>query len=272
MKPAGWISRSSPFPKTFSIRPRTHTHLQTALTRLSVFRLQEIFSSAGQTPGSTIAGTTGSIANNHGTQGPSNTATVIPIMASDNALPDTIDGKPRPSNVSAFFVESTDTVDYDNRWGRLWRARWTPWDRGGPSMPLYDVLVDRRDLFPSPLAGKKALVPGAGRGHDVLLLASFGFDAYGLDLSSEASAAAKENEEKNGGLRIYKPKEGQRGSVVWLTGDFFSWDFSGIGKFDLIFDYTVCTADTSTHSLFYLLALKVLISYTKSFCVLLPRN
>ena len=135
-------------------------------------------------------------------------------------------------------------------------------------MPLYDVLVDRRDLFPSPFTGKKALVPGAGRGHDVLLLASFGFDVYGLDISPEASAAAKENEENNGGVGIYEAKEGQRGSVFWLTGDFLSWDFSGIGKFDLIFDYTVRPTNVSTNLPLAIKSANII--YKKFLCALPP--
>src|SRR4051794_24490209 len=75
-----------------------------------------------------------------------------------------------------------------SRWDSLWRESYTPWDRGGPSLALADLLSSQlsspssQQLIPIPSSQdddqkrKKALVPGCGRGHDVLLLSSFGYD------------------------------------------------------------------------------------------------
>ncbi|KAL8418883.1 hypothetical protein RB594_002185 [Gaeumannomyces avenae] len=140
-------------------------------------------------------------------------------------------------------------AEHGGRWDGLWREEFTPWDRAGPSMALHDLLADRPDLVPPPpppsgAARPKALVPGCGRGYDVLLLAAFGYDAYGVDYSAEATKEAAlyqekvraENDER------YRPRDGRaQGHVKWLTGDFFADDWiceAGADKFDLIFDYT----------------------------------
>ncbi|TVY37559.1 Thiocyanate methyltransferase [Lachnellula subtilissima] len=90
---------------------------------------------------------------------------------------------------------------------------------------------------------RKALVPGCGRGYDVLLLAAHGYDAYGLEISVKALEIAKRVEGEKGGEDIYETKEGvERGRVTWLAGDFFKGDFQKDvegGTFILIYDYTV---------------------------------
>ncbi|EJT76933.1 hypothetical protein GGTG_06847 [Gaeumannomyces tritici R3-111a-1] len=140
-------------------------------------------------------------------------------------------------------------AEHGSRWDGLWREEFTPWDRAGPSMALQDLLADRPDLVPPPpppsaAARPKALVPGCGRGYDVLLLAAFGYDAYGVDYSAEATKEAALYQEK---IRAenderYRPRDGRaQGHVKWLTGDFFADDWireAGADKFDLIFDYT----------------------------------
>lgn len=193
--------------------------------------------------------------------------------------PELFEGRPRPANIPAFFADSTSPSDFSAHWSRLWQGGWTPWDRGGPSLALHDLLnsVEHRHLFPSPLLTteededgaeqnmkikrRKALVPGAGRGHDVLLLASHGYDAYGLDLAADAADAARENMARywntnNGAYAAKDPTVG-RGTVTFLTGDFFEFDFSSVEGlcnyvdksgifrgFDLIFDYTFLCALT----------------------------
>ncbi|KAI1495209.1 S-adenosyl-L-methionine-dependent methyltransferase [Biscogniauxia mediterranea] len=141
--------------------------------------------------------------------------------------------------------------EYDSRWDTCWDEKRTPWDRGGPSWALYDVLKEKPELFPLPGRSgtrKTALVPGCGTGYDVLLLSAFGFDVCGLDLSAGATAAAKKHaEEKKEEEGPYEPQEGvERGAITWLTGNFFEDDWlreveAATGKpakFDLIFDYT----------------------------------
>lgn len=151
-------------------------------------------------------------------------------------------------------------AEHGSQWDSQWRESRTPWDRGGPSLALHDLLSQRPDLVPPaqhhdhrglPLRDatgavekKKALVPGCGRGHDVLLLSSWGYDVWGLDYSPAAKEQAIENQKKAEAEGLYKPINGlEKGSVNWVTGDFFGEDWTaGIGakpKFDFIYDYTV---------------------------------
>lgn len=130
------------------------------------------------------------------------------------------------------------------------------WDRGSASPALIDVVEGYRkpgEMFhPFTADGrrKKALVPGCGRGYDVVLLALHGFDAYGLDISeagvAEAEAfAAKELDgpgDANFGPRYDKNAIDQsRGNAKFLKGNFFTseWEAQAVGRFDLIYDYTV---------------------------------
>lgn len=140
------------------------------------------------------------------------------------------------------------------QWDSLWTASYTPWDRGGPSAALDDLLAERgSDLF-FPGAGEekttktkrraRALVPGCGRGYDALLLAAYGFDVVGLDYSAAATREAAGVEARVGAEEAYRPRgeKGEKGTVTWLTGDFFADEFldeAGTESFDLIFDYTV---------------------------------
>jgi len=54
------------------------------------------------------------------------------------------------------------------------------------------------------------------------------------------------------GKGVYETRDGvEKGKITWLAGDFFSdevlKDVEGDGKFDLIYDYTVCR-QCSSHS------------------------
>ena len=93
---------------------------------------------------------------------------------------------------------------------------------------------------------KKALVPGCGRGVDVLLLASFGYDAYGLEYSGAAVQACRQEEKESTTSAKYpvRDEEVGRGKVTFVQGDFFKDDWLeelglGLNCFDLIYDYTV---------------------------------
>lgn len=145
-------------------------------------------------------------------------------------------------------------------WNELWEASFAPWDKGRPNPALVDALSQRADLFPSlptapsappPASGRtprrrpRALVPGCGRGYDVLLLASHGYDAYGLEASARAlEACATLRREQGHEYPALDPEVGC-GEVKFLAGDFFSSDWvkeveGGVGEgFDLIYDYTV---------------------------------
>ncbi|KAF2399629.1 S-adenosyl-L-methionine-dependent methyltransferase, partial [Trichodelitschia bisporula] len=145
-------------------------------------------------------------------------------------------------------------------WNDLWASSFTPWDRAGPSPALADTLSQKADLLGQPaVAGTdgsttraRALVPGCGRGYDVLLLASAGYDAWGLDSSGvavgEAERYAAEAGNDEGIYPLINPEVG-RGAAHFLEGDFYArnWEagITGLaedGGFDLIYDYTFLCA------------------------------
>ncbi|MGA8259509.1 MAG: methyltransferase domain-containing protein [Arenicellales bacterium] len=76
------------------------------------------------------------------------------------------------------------TLTTDNThefWQERYVNRNTPWDRGGTSPALSDWLGSGEFSPPA-----KVLVPGCGRGHEVLELARRGFEVTGVDLSEAA--------------------------------------------------------------------------------------
>ncbi|CAG7996693.1 unnamed protein product [Penicillium nalgiovense] len=149
---------------------------------------------------------------------------------------------------------------YVDGWASLWdKGDNLPWDRGFPNPALEDTLVKQRPTIGAPLATdaqgqsyrRKALVPGCGRGVDVLLLASFGFDAYGLEYSAAAIEACKKEENDNASWYRVRDQTVGTGKVTWIQGDFFddAW-LQKIGVplngFDIIYDYTFfCALDPS---------------------------
>lgn len=144
------------------------------------------------------------------------------------------------------------TSDQPDLWSQLWdKEEFLPWDRGMPNPALEDVLSDRQDLIGScfklgpdgETQRKKALVPGCGRGYDVLLLASFGYDAYGLEVSEKVVELCVQEQKKNRQKYPAKDESAGSGSATFIQGDFFGdeWagNIQGEAKFDLIYDYTV---------------------------------
>ncbi|KAL8695222.1 MAG: hypothetical protein Q9218_000260 [Villophora microphyllina] len=143
---------------------------------------------------------------------------------------------------------------YTDRWANLWDAGdFLPWDRGGPNPALIDLLDQRKDLLGDCFVQenadirrrKTALVPGCGRGYDVLLFASYGYDAYGLEVSAKAVERCLEEKAAKGHKYSAKDESAGSGKSNFIIGDFFQSDWSsdidGGGSFDLIYDYTVMT-------------------------------
>ncbi|KAF7714980.1 Thiopurine S-methyltransferase family protein [Penicillium ucsense] len=141
---------------------------------------------------------------------------------------------------------------YVEGWASLWeKGDDLPWDRGFPNPALEDTLVERVGTVGGPVAQRedgtsyrrKALVPGCGRGVDVLLLASFGYDAYGLEYSPGAVEACKKEEAANLSRYPVRDESVGRGKVTWIQGDFFddAW-LKAINVprngFDIVYDYT----------------------------------
>ncbi|KAF2139258.1 uncharacterized protein K452DRAFT_232270, partial [Aplosporella prunicola CBS 121167] len=199
----------------------------------------------------------------------------------------------KPTDARAHLLKhfgSSDPKDHPARWNDLWKeGNFLPWDRGFPNPAFRDILytkvfpnhnpagVDREHpLVPPPVDPKtgrrrRALVPGCGKGYDVLLLAASGYDAWGLESSEHAVRMAEEykkegqseptKQELEEGKRGHKEyaihnKEIGLGHSRFVHGDFFKDDWfsriedSGIQgasfavapKFDIIYDYTFLSA------------------------------
>ena len=142
---------------------------------------------------------------------------------------------------------------YLQGWDELWKSDFMPWDRGSPSPALADTLINHANVIGNASVDdgqkrrKRALVAGCGRGVDVFLLASFGYDVIGLEYSEKALEACKEYAKQNeGNYPAYDEGVG-KGSMKFLQGDFYSdewlgktgWAEGWDKKFDLIYDYTV---------------------------------
>ncbi|KAL9105051.1 MAG: hypothetical protein Q9163_000064 [Psora crenata] len=157
----------------------------------------------------------------------------------------------RAKMMAHFSGESTGNPE---KWAALWdKGDFLPWDRGRPNPALEDVLTDKHDLIGTCMTvdgsgesrRKKALVPGCGRGYDVLLLASFGYDAYGLEASETAVKRCVEEQQASGKNYPIKDESTGAGTVSFIYGDFFGEDLAsrtGVDKFDLIYDYTFLCA------------------------------
>ncbi len=120
-------------------------------------------------------------------------------------------------------------------------------DRGRPSPALEDTLVNHHDVIGNALVDgrrKRALVPGCGRGVDVLLLEAYGYDVLGLEVSEMAVKACLEYAKEYGNDHPIKDQTAGKGSRNFVHGDFYGNDFlkdAGLAadeKFDLIYDYT----------------------------------
>ncbi|KAJ4983467.1 thiopurine s-methyltransferase family protein [Stagonosporopsis vannaccii] len=173
-----------------------------------------------------------------------------------------------------FASLDTSSASQGSGWNSLWEAStFLPWDRGLPNPALVDLLASPAsppvsttqnptpgapaadapapvvDLPPSVAAGrrKKALVPGCGTGYDVRLLAAYGWDAVGLEVSPHAAEAARAFLSSASGEAVYKVQDGGagEGSAVCVVGDFFEDGWladAGVdkeGAFDIIYDNTV---------------------------------
>ncbi|OTA32928.1 hypothetical protein BTJ68_05676 [Hortaea werneckii EXF-2000] len=116
-------------------------------------------------------------------------------------------------------------------WNAMWEQNVTPWDRGEPNRGLLIPGHLQQQNPHQPTRRKKALVPGCGRGYDVLLLASYGYDAYGLDTSALAIQGAQELARSPDRATKYPPGTNSSGTTAgpgtatFLEADFFSDDF-----------------------------------------------
>ena len=159
------------------------------------------------------------------------------------------------ARIGAYFEGYKSATDFQERWSKMWdEGDFLPFDRGEPNPALVDILTDRHDLIGTCFVEdghggrrrKRALVPGCGRGYDVLLLASFGYDACGLELGETATKRAREEQERNGHKYPVRDAAIGAGEIKFVTGDFFKDDWTqavgGNEMFEFIYDYTVWRA------------------------------
>lgn len=116
-------------------------------------------------------------------------------------------------------------VDRPEHWEDIYQRNDARWDKGRPSPPIERLL--KEGLVP---AGARVAVPGAGRGHEALLLARAGFETTAVDFAPSAVTAMKEAAAKAGvSLRV-------------LQEDVFS--LAAHGPFDAIVEHTIfCAID-----------------------------
>lgn len=143
-------------------------------------------------------------------------------------------------------------VQHNTLWDSLWqKGDFLPWDKGEPGQALVDTLAQRKDLLGTPVGSsggekkrKRALVPGCGRGYDVLFLSSIGYDAYGLEISANAIKACQDHAKKEYYTYLERAAGSEAGSYTFVQGDFFkdAWvkELNAEHGFDLVYDYTVC--------------------------------
>ncbi|KAE8158446.1 S-adenosyl-L-methionine-dependent methyltransferase [Aspergillus tamarii] len=136
-------------------------------------------------------------------------------------------------------------------WSNLWDTDSSNlWDRGMPSPALIDFIEERVNPLTEDGRRKKALVPGCGKGYDVVMLALHGFDVFGLEVSETGASVAREYaqselhspQDYNFGSQFKESPGVRKGEVTILQGDFFKRDWESVTQFDLIYDYTFLCA------------------------------
>jgi SAM-dependent methyltransferase len=106
-------------------------------------------------------------------------------------------------------------------WQTLYDGNDTPFDLRGPSAPFIDWLDAEK-----PRPGR-AVVPGCGRGHDVLELARRGWDALGIDFAPSAVRDATGNASRAGLI-----------GARFLEADIFALGPEHDAAYDLLFEQT----------------------------------
>ena len=102
-------------------------------------------------------------------------------------------------------------------WDSCYRDNNLPWNRNQPSPPLVEWVRKNQPTG-------RALVPGCGLGHDVVMLAESGIDATGLDIAPTAVAKARETYPTH--------------SARFVEGDLFAQPADWLGAFDLVVEHT----------------------------------
>jgi methyl halide transferase len=106
-------------------------------------------------------------------------------------------------------------------WEQNYQEGHTPWNKGLPSPPMLEWVEQN-------LPQGRALVPGCGVGHDVVMLVEKGLDAHGLDIAPTAIAMA----------HAAYPDQKSR----FVLGDLFATPSDWQGSFDYLFEHTCLCA------------------------------
>ncbi len=153
-----------------------------------------------------------------------------------------------------YFRESDGKMRAMNRdleWERRYGQSDTPWDKGMVAPALTKFLEQNR-------IGRRVLVPGCGRGHEVRELALHpDVEVVGLDISSTAIAQARE---------LAKSASPNRISLV--EGDFFQLPDNLKGSFDWVVEHTCfCAIDPAQRPNYALAAAEALRTGGKLFAI-----
>ncbi|OIP99392.1 MAG: thiopurine S-methyltransferase [Zetaproteobacteria bacterium CG2_30_46_52] len=109
-------------------------------------------------------------------------------------------------------------------WEGMYQAEQTGWDRGQASPALAQWLASEH------LADKsqRILIPGCGRGYEVIALAKLGFNVTAIDIAPSAIAALNQGLAEAG---VY---------ATTICGDIFTYDAQH--KFDVVYEQTCLCA------------------------------
>ncbi len=126
----------------------------------------------------------------------------------------------------------------ENSWEQMWAAglpRGAAFDCAGPSPVLKELLKLKPESTGSKRSkrSKRALVPGAGRAYDAVLLASKGYHTFAIDISKTAIAEAN---------KVVNESNVAQNMIELQQVDFFSFEVPEIDRFDLIWDATFLCA------------------------------
>lgn len=116
----------------------------------------------------------------------------------------------------------------EHEWEQQYLNGRTGWDRGGPS-PALEYWVEMGYFTP----GARILIPGCGRGHEVINLARMGLNVTAVDVASTPIEY----------LNSQLDKEGLKAS--YIQADLFAWEPDR--PFDLIYDQTCLCALNPNH-------------------------
>uniref|UniRef100_A0A383W5P7 Uncharacterized protein n=1 Tax=Tetradesmus obliquus TaxID=3088 RepID=A0A383W5P7_TETOB len=145
-----------------------------------------------------------------------------------------------PVAAAAAAAEHPSWSEYNQRWFNIWHdglQKGQQFDKGAPSPQLMQLLSSGQ----LQVQGKRALVPGCGRGYDVVAFAAAGASlSVGLDICPDAIAAA--NKQCDEQLAGHPDAAKVSAATELAVADFFSYCHSSGQLFNVGYDYTFLCA------------------------------